>query len=151
MPNNMPKMTTPVIMVKNMRLEGTVTVLSISTDRKVVSAEVVRDRPILVTALAARCAPESAAPSVSTKACVMWAEKSTAMPTLITMQVEEMALRLRPVNGTHARMHTSARTTLITAVREGPGGSKRKRTSVTTSAEVKRLMTVSRKVMPTIS
>ena len=54
MPKSRPKITTPVIMVKNMRLEGTVTVLSISTERNVVSADVVSDRPIFVTAFAAR-------------------------------------------------------------------------------------------------
>ena len=54
-------------MVKNIRFEGTVTVESISTDKKVVNAEVVNDRPIFVTAFAARSPPERF-PSVSTKA-----------------------------------------------------------------------------------
>ena len=69
-PNSRPKSVTPDIITKNMRLDGTVTVESISTDINVVNAEVVSDRPILVTAIAARSLPESD-PSVSTKACVM--------------------------------------------------------------------------------
>lgn len=57
-PYSGPNTTTPLIIVKKARFDGTGTVASISTARNVVSADVVSERPIFDTAAAARSPPE---------------------------------------------------------------------------------------------
>ena len=150
-PYSGPNTTTPLIIVKKARFDGTGTVASISTARNVVSADVVSERPIFDTAAAARSPPERPAPSVSTNACVTCAVKSTAIPTLITMHVLVMAFRFSPVIGIHARIDTSVSSTTHTAINAGPSGSITASTIITASADVNRFSTVSLKVMPTIS
>ena len=70
-PKSKPNNTTPAIIVKNIRFEGTFTTESIRTDKKVVSAEVVNERPIRITVAAALSPPFIVELSVSTKACVI--------------------------------------------------------------------------------
>ena len=77
--------------------------------------------------------------------------KSTAIPTLITRQVEEIAFKFNPVKGIQPRIQISANKTQMTAKKDGPGGKSKNNTIVTARAEVIRFIIVSSKIIPTIS